>query len=229
MFKKFTNGCVRVVNRWLPDPFLFAVILSIIVYVFAMIATKMGPLKVLNAWGSTSGFWGLLAFSMQMALVLVFGSAMASAKPCKKALRFVAGMCHNNMQAIVVTTFISTICCWLNWGFGLIAGALLAREVAKRVPTVDYPLLIASAYSGFVIWHAGLSGSIPLQLAEGYKLFAGTEQEMVLTASTADTIFHPMNIIMCCVILLVMPFVNYAMHPDRDHAITIDPTLLQDE
>ena len=56
MFKKFTNGCVRVVNRWLPDPFLFAVILSIIVYVFAMIATKMGPLKVLNAWGSTSGF-----------------------------------------------------------------------------------------------------------------------------------------------------------------------------
>ena len=229
MFKKFTNGCVRVVNRWLPDPFLFAVILSIIVYVFAMIATKMGPLKILNAWGTTSGFWNLLAFSMQMALVLVLGSAMASSRPCKKALRFAAGLCHNNMQAIVVTTMVSTVCCWLNWGFGLIAGALLAREVAKRVPTVDYPLLIASAYSGFVIWHAGLSGSIPLQLAEGYKIFAGTEQEMVLTASTTDTIFHPMNLIMCGVILLAMPFVNYAMHPDKDHAITIDPTLLVDE
>ncbi len=194
-----------------------------------MIATKMGPLQVLNAWGNTSGFWGLLAFSMQMALVLVFGSAMASAKPCKKVLRSVAGLCHNNMQAIVVTTMVSTICCWLNWGFGLIAGALLAREVAKRVPTVDYPLLIASAYSGFVIWHAGLSGSIPLQLAEGYKLFAGTEQEMVLTASTTDTIFHPMNLVMCGLVLLVMPFVNYAMHPDKDRAITIDPTLLKDD
>ena len=133
------------------------------------------------------------------------------------------------MQAIVVTTMVSTVCCWLNWGFGLIAGALLAREVAKRVPTVDYPLLIASAYSGFVIWHAGLSGSIPLQLAEGYKLFAGTEQEMVLTASTTDTIFHPMNLVMCGLVLLVMPFVNYAMHPDKDHAITIDPSLLMDE
>ena len=43
MFKKFTNGCVRVVNRWLPDPFLFAVILSIVVYIAAMIATGMGP------------------------------------------------------------------------------------------------------------------------------------------------------------------------------------------
>ena len=167
MFKKFTNGCVRVVNRWLPDAFLFAIILSIIVFIGAMFATGMGPLKVLNAWGDAKGFWGLLAFSMQMALVLVFGSAMASAKPCKKALRAVAGLCHNNMQAIVITTMVSTICCWLNWGFGLVVGALLAKEVVRRVPTVDYPLLIASAYSGFVIWHAGLSGSIPLDLVAG--------------------------------------------------------------
>ena len=224
MFKKFTNGCVRVVNRWLPDAFLFAVILSIIVYIGAMLATGMGPLKVLSAWGSNDGFWGLLAFSMQMALVLVLGSAMASAKPCKKALRAVAGMCHNNMQAIVVTTFVSTVCCWLNWGFGLVIGALLAKEVVRRVPTVDYPLLIASAYSGFVIWHAGLSGSIPLDLVAG-KTFG----EVLYQAPITATVFHPMNLIMCGVILLAMPFVNYAMHPDKDHAITIDPTLLVDE
>ena len=224
MFKKFTNGCVRVVNRWLPDPFLFAVILSIIVYIFAMIATKMGPLKILNAWGTTSGFWNLLAFSMQMALVLVLGSAMASSRPCKKALRFAAGLCHNNMQAIVVTTMVSTVCCWLNWGFGLIAGALLAREVAKRVPTVDYPLLIASAYSGFVIWHAGLSGSIPLDLVAG-KDFGGVLYQAPIT----DTVFHPMNLIMVGVILFVMPLVNYAMHPDKAHTVCIDPTLLEDE
>ena len=224
MFKKFTNGCVRVVNRWLPDAFLFAVILSIIVYVGAMLATGMGPLKVLSAWGSNSGFWGLLAFSMQMALVLVLGSAMASAKPCKKALRAVAGMCHNNMQAIVVTTFVSTVCCWLNWGFGLVAGALLAKEIAKRVRDVDYPLLIASAYSGFVIWHAGLSGSIPLDLVAG-KTFG----EVLYQAPITATVFHPMNLIMCGVILLAMPFVNYAMHPDKDHTVTIDPSLLVEE
>jgi short-chain fatty acids transporter len=224
MFKKFTNGCVRVVNRWLPDPFLFAVILSIIVYIFAMIATKMGPVKILAAWGSNTGFWGLLAFAMQMALVLVLGSAMASAKICKKGLGKLASLAHNNMQAIVITTFFSTICCWLNWGFGLIAGALLAKEVAKRVPTVDYPLLIASAYSGFVIWHAGLSGSIPLALNSGYKV-----GEITYTASTAATIFHPMNLVMCGIILIAMPFVNYAMHPDKDHVKLVNPALLVDE
>ena len=86
VFKKFTNGCVRVVNRWLPDAFLFAIILTLIVFVAAMCATGMGPVEVIAKWGDAKGgFWNLLAFSMQMALVLVFGSAMAAAKPCKKA------------------------------------------------------------------------------------------------------------------------------------------------
>lgn len=229
MFKKITNGCVRFISRWLPDPFIFAVMLSILVYIFAMIATKMGPLQILNAWGSTDGFWSLLSFSMQMACVLVFGSAMASSRPIKALLKKVAGLAKNNFQAIFITAFVSTLCCWLNWGFGLIVGALLAKEVARRVPSVDYPLLIASAYSGFVIWHAGLSGSIPLALNSGYTIFEGQANEMTFNASTADTIFHPMNIIMCAVILLAMPFVLYAMHPNKDKVITVDPALLKDE
>lgn len=226
MFKKFTNGCVRVVNRWLPDPFLFAVILSIVVFIFGMIATKMGPVGMIKAWGSNTGFWGLLSFSMQMALVLVLGSAMASAKICKKGLGKLAGLAHDNRTAIIVTTFFSTICCWLNWGFGLIAGTLLAKEVAKRVPTVDYPLLIASSYSGFVIWHAGLSGSIPLALnmEGGYKV-----GEQIFSASTSQTIFHPMNLIMVGAILVLMPFVNYAMHPDKEHTKMVNPALLENE
>ena len=224
MFKKFTNACVRVVNRWLPDAFLFAVILTIVVFLGAMLATGMGPVAMLNAWGNDKGFWGLLSFSMQMALVLVFGNAMASAKPCKKALGAIANMAHNKKQAIVITTFVSTICCWLNWGFGLVAGALLAKEIAKRVRDVDYPLLIASAYSGFVIWHAGFSGSIPLDLVAG-KTFG----EVTYQAPITETVFHPVNLAMVLVILFVMPLINYAMHPDKDHAICVDPSLLSDE
>ena len=145
MFKKFTNACVRVVNRWLPDAFLFAIILTIVVFIGALIATKLpvisfdGSTSILDAWGNGKGFWSLLGFAMQRALVVVFGSAAASSGPMKKVLRAIASICHNNMQAIVVTTVVSTICCWLNWGFGLVVGALLAKEVVKRVPTVDYP------------------------------------------------------------------------------------------
>jgi len=224
MFKKFTNGCVRVVNRWLPDAFLFAVILTIVVFFGAMVATGMGPVAMLDAWGNDKGFWGLLSFSMQMALVLVFGNAMASAKPCKKALGSLASLAHNKKQAIIITTFVSVICCWVNWGFGLVAGALLAKEVAKRVRDVDYPLLIASAYSGFVIWHAGFSGSIPLDLVKG-KVFGDVTYQAPIT----ETIFHPVNLVMVLIILFVMPLINYAMHPDKDHTICVDPALLTDE
>ena len=224
MFKKFTNACVRIMNRWLPDPFLFAVILTIVVFIGSMIGTQQTPVQLVQAWGNSSGFWGLLSFSMQMALVLVFGNAMASAKPCKKALGALAGLAHNKKQAIIITTFVSVICCWVNWGFGLVAGALLAKEVAKRVRDVDYPLLIASAYSGFVIWHAGFSGSIPLDLVKG-KVFGDVTYQAPIT----ETIFHPVNLVMVLVILFVMPLINYAMHPDKDHTICVDPALLTDE
>ena len=211
-------------NRWLPDPFLFAIILTIVVFIAAMVGTGQGPVALVTAWGNDAGFWGLLSFSMQMALVLVLGSAMASAKVFKNFLAKVATLARDKKSAIIVTTFVSVICCWLNWGFGLIAGALLAKEVARRVRGVDYRLLIASAYSGFVIWHAGLSGSIPLQIASG-KQFG----DVVYQANITDTLFHPMNLIMVGVIFLVMPFVNYAMHPDKDHTITVNPALLVDE
>ncbi|MGN0985620.1 MAG: short-chain fatty acid transporter [Candidatus Enterenecus sp.] len=229
MFKKITNACVRVMNRWLPDPFLFAIILTIVVFIFAMIGTGMGPIEMIWSWGGKgttgSGMWNLLAFSMQMALVLVLGSALASAKICKKILGAIASLAKSKKSAIIVVTFVSTICCWLNWGFGLIVGALLAKEVARRVRDVDYPLLIAAAYSGFVIWHAGLSGSIPLALGgDGYKV-----GEEIFQATTAETIFHPMNLVMCLVILLIMPLVNYAMHPDAAHTITVDPSVLKEE
>lgn len=226
MFKKFTNGCVRLMNRWLPDPFLFAIMLTIVVFIGAMVGTKLNPIELVNAWGNSDGFWGLLSFSMQMALVLVLGSAMASARICKKILGAIASLAKNKMSAILIVTFVSTICCWLNWGFGLIAGALLAKEVARRVRDVDYPLLIASAYSGFVIWHAGLSGSIPLQMGaeNGTKILG-----VVYSAPTSETIFHPMNLIMVAVILLVMPLLNYAMHPDKEHTILVNPAVLVDE
>ncbi len=226
MFKKFTNGCVHIMNRWLPDPFLFAIILTIVTFVGSMIGTGLGPLELVDAWGNSKGFWGLLSFSMQMALVLVLGNAMATAPACKKALGSIATAAKDKKSAILITTFVSTICCWLNWGFGLIAGALLAKEIARRVRDVDYPLLIASAYSGFVIWHAGLSGSIPLQMgAEGGTTILGVNY----FASTADTIFHPANLAMVGVILVLMPFVNYAMHPDKERTICVDPSLLAEE
>lgn len=84
MFKKFTNGCVKLVQRFLPDAFVFCIILTIVVFIAAMPVAGMNPIEVANAWGS--GVWGLLAFSMQMALVLVLGSALQTHRLSRELL-----------------------------------------------------------------------------------------------------------------------------------------------
>lgn len=229
MFKKFTNGCVHMVNRFLPDPFIFCIILTVVVFIGAIPATGAKPLQIIDAWGI--GVWNLLAFSMQMALVLVLGSSLANAPVVKRGISRIAGIAKSPVQGIIVVTFFSLIACWINWGFGLVVGAILAKEIAKQVKGIDYRLLIASAYSGFVIWHAGFSGSIPLALATPgaealKKATGGIVSEPI---STSMTIFAPYNLLMVGVIIVCLPFINAKMHPSKDQVICIDPSLLKDD
>ena len=229
MFKKFTNGCVSVMNKYLPDPFLFAIILTFIVFAAGIGLTGQGPLDMMLHW--TNGFWGLLSFSMQMAMVLVLGNTMASAGIFKKGLRRIASTAQTPPRAIMITAFVSAICCWINWGFGLVIGALLAKEIAKQVKGVDYRLLIASAYSGFVVWHGGMSGSIPLGVAVvgADGVVASTGGVITEAIPTSLTIFSPMNLVISAIIIIGLPFVCRAMMPDKEHTIEVDIALLAEE
>lgn len=227
MFKKFTNGCVALVQRFLPDPFIFCIILTVLVFLVAMPVTGQGPLAMIDHWGN--GVWGLLAFSMQMALVLVLGTAFANAPAVKKFIRKIASVPKSPFQAIAFVTAISLMACWLNWGFGLVVGAILAKEVARQLKGVDYRLLIASAYSGFVVWHAGISGSVPLTVATGGEDLAKATMGVITEAiPTTETIFAPYNLVICAVVLVLMPFINAWMHPSPDKVVAVDPKLLDE-
>ena len=229
MFKKFTNGCVSVMNKYLPDPFLFAIILTFIVFAAGIGMTGQGPLDMMLHWAN--GFWGLLSFSMQMAMVLVLGNTMASAGVFKKGLRSIASTAQTPSRAIMITAFVSAVCCWINWGFGLVIGALLAKEIAKQVKGVDYRLLIASAYSGFVVWHGGMSGSIPLGVAAvgADGVVANTGGVVTAAIPTSLTIFSPMNLVISAIIIIGLPFVCRAMMPDKEHTIEVDAALLVED
>ena len=223
MFKKVSNFFVSLVQKYLPDPFIFAVILTFIVYVMGIFIAGNTPVEMVAHWGE--GFWNLLAFAMQMSLILVTGHALANSNLFKKILKSIAQVPNNAGQAILMTTFIAAIACWVNWGFGLVIGALLAKEMARQVKGVDYPLLIASAYSGFIVWHAGLAGSIPLTVAtEG-----NFSQEMIGgLIPISETIFSPFNLILSAVVILTIPFINKFMLPDKEDRIIVDKEVLQE-
>lgn len=223
MIRRLSRFFVKLVEKYLPDPFLFAVILTLIVYVMGIVIAGNSPLEMMIHWGN--GFWNLLAFSMQMVLVLVTGHVLASSPFFKRFMKRVALSIKNPAQAIMLTSFISAVACWINWGFGLVIGALLAKEIAKNNRGIDYRLLIASAYSGFVVWHAGLSGSAPLQVAtSGHFL-----EKTIGLVPTSQTLFAPFNLIPAFVIIITLPFVNKMMMPSKEEVVEIDPSLLVEE
>jgi len=163
MIRKMGEFFTRIMEKYLPDAYLFAIILTFISFILALIFTDAGFMGTINAWWG--GIWGILAFAMQMTLILVTGHSLALAPPVKRVLAGIARVANTPAKAVFLVALVAGICSWLQWGFGLIVGGLLAVEIAKRVEDVDYPLLIAAAYAGFLTWHMGISGSTPLTIA----------------------------------------------------------------
>jgi short-chain fatty acids transporter len=220
MLQKLTKFFVNVVQKYLPDPFLFAAILTFVVFLGGLLLTKSSPVQMVEYWGG--GFWNLLAFSMQMVLVLVTGHALANSPPVKKVLEAISSLAKSPASAIMITCFVAAIASWINWGFGLVVGALLGREMARRVKGLDYRLLIASAYIGFLVWHAGLAGSIPLALATA----SDWSNEITGGIEVGRTIFAPFNLIIVAVLVLTLPILCKLMMSKE--VVEIDPALLVD-
>ncbi|WP_036819731.1 short-chain fatty acid transporter [Pontibacillus yanchengensis] len=210
-------------QRYLPDPFVFVIILTFVVLLLGLIITNSSPVQMVQYWGE--GFWNLLSFSMQMVLVLVTGYVLASSNLFKKGLSGLASKANNPGQAILLVTFVSLLASWINWGFGLVIGALFAKELAKKVNNVDYRLLIASAYSGFLVWHAGLAGSIPLTIAtEGHFT-----SDIIGVIPTSETIFAGFNLAIVASLFIILPLLNKRMAPPQDQVVEIDKSLLEQD
>ena len=228
MFRKMVNASVRLVQRYLPEPFIFALLLTFIAFAVAIPVCKQTPLEVLNNWGN--GVWGLLAFSMQMALVLVCGSTLADAPAVKRGLDKLASMPKRAVGAIALVSLVSALACWINWGFGLIIGVVFAKSIARKMRGVDYRLLIASAYSGFVVWHGGISGSIPLALATpGAALSTVTMGVVTEPIAIGNTILSPYNLGICLFVIIALVVANSLMHPKGKEIVEVDPGLLEEE
>jgi short-chain fatty acids transporter len=226
IFNKVTNASVSLVKNYLPDPFIFAVLLTFIVFIFAMPVTQSSPLNLINAW--YGGFWALLTFAMQMTLVLVTGTILATTDLCKRFLDKIACIAKTPGQAILLVSIVALLANIINWGFGLVIGAIFARQVASKVKGVHYPLLIAAAYVGFLVWHAGFSASIPLTIASITGLEKMTNGALINAVPTSETIFSSFNMIIVGVLLITVPFLLKAMHPSKENTVEVDSNLFID-
>lgn len=214
------------VEKFLPDAFLFACILSIVCYILALIFTPSGPMDVLMAWGG--GVWNLLAFTAEMATIMVFGYAFAKTAAVEKILGKLTDVVHNPRQAYFFTAFVSAICCWFCWAAGLIMGAFIAKKLAKKLPGVHYPLLVASAYAGFLVFQMGFTGSVSLLIATPGNFM---EAQIGGLIPVSQTMLAPWNLFLSVVLgLVVVPLMMRAMAPrEGDQIVEIDASMLTEE
>ena len=209
------NSCLRFSLKYMPDASIFAVVLTIIALILGITLAKQTPVQMIGHWGK--GFWELLAFAMQMALIVVTGSAIANSPIVKKGIRRLASIPKSSKHAVWMVTFVSVLVSYLHWGLSLIVGALLAKEIAKqlRIKKIpfEYGLIAAGGYVGQMTWHGMLSASIGLSIATPGHIL---ESEMGIIPMS-DYMINPMNIFVTIALLILPPLAASMMHPkDKD-------------
>ncbi|MEM7154139.1 MAG: TIGR00366 family protein [Myxococcota bacterium] len=209
-------------GRIVPDPFAIAVLLTLLVMVFALFAGRP-PLDLMRDWTGGGGLWKLLTFTMQMCTMLVLGSALAAAPAVRRGLAAIAARAPSPRTLVALVAFVSIALSLLNWSLALVGGALLAREAGqlarRRRWSLHYPLVCAAGYSGLMTWHGGFSGSAPLKAAT----MAGMEEvlgpELAARAGAiplSESILGPLNLLVSGGLLVLGPLLFWLLTPAPD-------------
>ncbi|MBM7456751.1 short-chain fatty acids transporter [Oceanisphaera litoralis] len=191
-----TNFSVRLVQRYLPSAFVLAVMLTLIVLLMGMTITGESAMNMAGYWGS--GFSSLFKFGMQMVLVLLTGYVLALTPVVQSLLSGLTAQASTPRQALVLTIVVSFVCYYLNWGFGMVAGAILAREMGRRVAGLHFPLIVAAAYGGELV--RGPSTSIPLVIATPGHFM----EDAIGIVSVSETLYSWWNISLTAALLALL-------------------------
>lgn len=195
--------------------------MSLLAFVMALVLTDSSPTSTLTAWGD--GLPGLMAFTAQLCITLLAAHALAHTDAVQSLLKFVGAIPERAVSAYVLVVVGAALGSLIAWSLGLVVGATLAREVAAQCAQkgikVHFPLLVASAYAGFVVWHMGYSASAPLFVATpGHTL-----EQVVGIISITQTIFTWENLAIIVATVLALAVVCPLMRPDEKDIIQFEP------
>ncbi|WP_029087950.1 short-chain fatty acid transporter [Brevibacterium album] len=207
--KSLAAALSRAFYRFSPESLVVAVLLTFATFVLATVVERANPVDLVMLWGGSA--WDLIELSLQIAMLLLTGYMLASTPLVDRALNALAVRVTGPRAAIALVTFAGALGTWLNVGFGLVIGVVLARKLARTVPGMHYPLAVAAGYAGFSLYGIGLSGTIPLTIATPAHLL----EEQMGIVPTSETIFHPLVLATSAAVILGMPLFMAFLHPAR--------------
>lgn len=207
-------------ERFYPDPFVFAIGLTGLTFAMALGLTPTSPSEALTIWGQ--GLTGLLPFMTQVCLTLVFGHALAHTAIASWVIEAIAGLPRRSEQAYALVVVVAGFASLIAGALGLVVGGLTAIAVAQKGKAsglrIHFPLLVAGAYAGFLVWHMGYSSAAALFVATpGHSLEAA-----VGIVPVTETIFASWNIALALVALGVTAIVCSLLAPESDAVVELD-------
>lgn len=207
-----------VIERWFPDAFVFALIAVVVVTVAAL--SIGAPVQtVASSFGA--GFWDLIPFTMQMAMVVISGYVVASSGPAMRLINRCAMVPKTARGAIAFVAALGMLTSLINWGFGMVFAALLSRAIARRSDLrMDYRAAGAAAYLGMgAVWALGLSSSAAQLQANEKSL---TPELLAITGVIpfSETIFLWQSLVLLAAIFLVSLAIAYWTAPSRHASVT---------
>ena len=222
-----TAACVYLFEKIMPDPYVIAVMLTMLAVILARVFAPNGSVaNIATSW--YGGVFAIFTFAFQMVLMLVAGYALASSPIVRSGLARLASMVSTPRSAISLTILISLLASWLNWGLGLVTAALLSREIAKRLK-IDFGWLVAAAYTGFVVSTEGLSGSIALSQATHGSALNIVEKVTGHGLALRDTVFTRFNLIPVISLFVLLPILFRYLQPSEANTIAADPDRMRRE
>jgi short-chain fatty acids transporter len=202
-------------ERWFPDAFALALLAVAIVFA-ATLAT--GSTVTQSAQWFGAGFWDLVAFTMQMSMIIVTGYAVATSAPVYAAIRWLASFPRTGPGAAAYVGLFSMLASLVSWSFSLIFSGLLAREVTHRVRGADYRAVGAAAYLGVgSVWALGLSSSAALIMAAPASLPDAIEQ-ISGTIPLSETLGLWQSMLIAGLLIVVSMAVSYYSAPPLSQA-----------
>src|ERR1019366_1794028 len=162
-FVRLGMGLADWSQRWFPDAFVFALAGLIVVFV-AGLFSGVAMRDLIKYFGD--GFWGLIPFTMQMAMIIIGGYVVATSPPVHRLIRTLAKVPRTPRGAVAFVAFFAMATSLVSWGLSVIFSGILVREIVRNVRGIDYRAIGAAAYLGpGSVWALGLSSSAALVMA----------------------------------------------------------------
>ena len=234
--QRFGEAIADRVERWMPSPFLFAILLTYVAAGAAFVSEGSGVTEIALSW--YGGFWALLQFAMQMVIILVTANVVAYHPRVKSAILSLVRIPKNGRQAVVLVGAGAMLTAWISWGLSLILGAILAREMgkyaARNAMPVHYPLLAVAGYMGLgLTWGWGMSSSAGLlQATEGNALIQLGFVDRVIPST--EWVFHPYPLTLTALSIVYGLIMLYLLSPPKEncraigHYVDLDPDVNPD-